>query len=70
MKKQKGYWEVGMEKNNEILEDTLDVLMLQMLKDNFENKDINEEKYIITKQELYEFSIKLIKLVKGVYDDK
>lgn len=58
-----------MEKNKEILDDTLELLMLQMIKENFENKNIQEEKYIITKQELYEFSIKLIKLVKGVYDD-
>ena len=58
-----------MEKNKEILEDTLELLMLQMIRENFENKNIQEEKYIITKQELYEFSIKLIKLVKGVYDD-
>ena len=60
---------VGMLKNNEILDDTLELLMLQMIKDNFKNKNINEEKFIITKQELYEFSIKLIKLVKEVYDD-
>lgn len=58
-----------MEKNKEILEDTLELLTTQMIKNNFENKVIKEEKYIITKQELYEFSIKLIKLVKGVYDD-
>lgn len=60
---------VGMLKNNEILDDTLELLMLQMIKENFKNKNINEEKFIITKQELYEFSIKLIKLVKEVYDD-
>lgn len=60
---------VGMLKNNEILDDTLEVLMLQMIKENFENKNLSEEKYIITKQELYEFSIKLIKLVKEVYDE-
>lgn len=59
----------GIDKNNEILDDTLELLMLQMIKDNFKNKNINEEKFIITKQELYEFSIKLIKLVKEVYDD-
>lgn len=59
----------GMDKNNEILDDTLEVLMLQMIKNNFKNKNINEEKFVITKQELYEFSIKLIKLVKEVYDD-
>lgn len=60
---------VGMLKNNEILDETLEVLMLQMIKEKFENKNQNEDKYIITKQELYEFSIKLIKLVKGVYDE-
>lgn len=60
---------VGMLKNNEILDDTLELLMLQMIKDNFKNKNINEEKFILTKQELYEFSIKLIKLVKEVYYD-
>lgn len=59
----------GMLKNNEILDDALELLMMQMIKDNFKNKNINEEKFIITKQELYEFSIKLIKLVKDVYDD-
>ena len=59
----------GMDKNNEILDDALELLMLQMIKDNFKNKNINEEKFIITKQELYEFSIKLIKLLKSVYDD-
>lgn len=58
-----------MDKNNEMLDDTLEVLMLQMIKNNFKNKNINEEKFVITKQELYEFSIKLIKLVKEVYDD-
>lgn len=61
---------VGMLKNNEILDETLEVLMLQMIKENFENKNLSEEKYIITKQELYEFSIKLIKLVKGVYNEE
>ena len=58
-----------MEKNKEILDDTLELLMLQMIRENFENKNIQEEKYIITKQELYEFSIKLIKTVKEVNDD-
>ena len=55
-----------MENNNQILDDTLELLMLQMIKDNFENKEYSREKYIITKQQLYEFSIKLIKLIKGV----
>ena len=60
---------VGMDKNNEILDDALELLMLKMIKEKFENKNQSEEKFIITKQELYEFSIKLIKLVKEVYDD-
>lgn len=59
----------GMSKNKEILEDTLELLMIQMLKENFENKNMRDEKYIITKQELYEFSIKLIKQIKDVYDE-
>lgn len=60
---------VGMLKNNEILDETLEVLMLQMIKEKFENKNQNEEKFIITKQELYEFSIKLIKQIKEVYSE-
>ena len=56
-------------KNKEILDDTLELLMIQMLKENFENKNMRDEKYIITKQELYEFSIKLIKQIKDVYDE-
>ena len=60
---------VGMDKNNEILDDALELLMLQMIKENFENKNMRDEQYIITKQELYEFAIKLIKLVKEVYED-
>lgn len=59
----------GMSKNKEILDDTLELLMIQMLKENFENKNMRDEKYIITKQELYEFSIKLIKQIKDVYDE-
>ena len=43
---------VGMDKNKEILDDTLEILMIQMIKEKFENKNQNEEKYIITKQEL------------------
>ena len=55
-----------MENNNQILDDTLELLILHMIKNNFENKEYSREKYIITKQQLYEFSIKLIKLIKGV----
>ena len=55
-----------MENNNQILDDTLELLILHMIKNSFENKEYSREKYIITKQQLYEFSIKLIKLIKGV----
>lgn len=51
------------------LDDVLSILTEQMIKDNFQNKITGQEKYIITKQDLYEFSIKLIKVVRGVYDD-
>lgn len=50
--------------SNKILEATIEILTKQMIKDNFQNKGAKEEKYILTKQELYEFSIRLIKLVK------
>ncbi len=53
---------------NNILDETLEVLIKQMIIDNFENKNNIQEKYIITKQELYEFSIKLIQVIKGVCD--
>ena len=55
-----------MLKKNEILDDALELLMVQMIRENFENKNIHEEKFIITKQELYEFSIKLIKWIRDV----
>ena len=55
--------------NKKILDEVLELLLIQMIKDNFENKDLMEEKYIITKQELYEFAIKLIKQIKDVYNE-
>ena len=62
---------VGVDNNKQqILEDAIELLTLQMIKNKFQNKSIEEEKFVITKQELYEFSIKLIKVVKEVYDDK
>ena len=51
------------------LDDVLNILTEQMIKDNFQNKITGQDKYIITKQDLYEFSIKLIKVVRGVYDE-
>ena len=53
-----------------MLDETIEELTKQMIKNKFENKNMRDEKYIITKQELYEFSIKLIKQIKEVYDDK
>lgn len=46
-------------------DDIIQELTEQMIKNNFKNRG-NEEKYIITKQKLYEFSIKLIKLIKEI----
>lgn len=52
--------------SNKILEDTIEILTKQMIKENFQNKGAKEEKYILTKQELYEFSIRLLKLINEV----
>lgn len=52
-----------------MLDEALEVLTEQMIKDNFENKGNVEEKFIITKQELYKFCIKLIKVVEEVYGE-
>lgn len=46
-------------------DDVIQELTQQMIKQNFENRG-QEEKYIITKQDLYEFSIKLIKVIKRI----
>lgn len=46
-------------------DDIIQELTEQMIKNNFENRGA-KEKYIITKQDLYEFSIKLIKVIKGI----
>lgn len=52
-----------------MLDETLQVLTEQMIKNNFTNKGNKEEKFIMTKQELYEFCIKLIKVIEEVYDE-
>lgn len=49
-------------------DETIEVLTEKMIKENFKSHNKDEEKYIITKQDLYRFSIKLIKLVKEVYE--
>lgn len=64
-----------MKQNNSLafsskdFDDVINILTEQMIKDNFQNKMTGQDKYIITKQDLYEFSIKLIKVVRGVYDE-
>ncbi len=55
--------------DNKILEDAIEILTEQMIKDNFQNKGVKEDKYILTKQDLYKFSIELIKLVKEVANE-
>ena len=64
-----------MKQNNSLafsskdFDDVINILTEQMIKDNFQNKMTGQDKFIITKQDLYEFSIKLIKVVRGVYDE-
>ena len=64
-----------MKQNNSLafsskdFDDVINILTEQMIKDNFQNKMTGQNKFIITKQDLYEFSIKLIKVVRGVYDE-
>lgn len=58
----------GVEMNN-LLDETMECLTKQMIQNNFKNKGSKEEKYLITKQELYNFSIKLIKVVKEAYNN-
>ena len=45
-----------MDKNKGILEDTLQPLTTQMIKNNFDNKGIKEDKYIITKQQRHNWT--------------
>lgn len=52
-----------------MIDEIIDSLTIQMIKDRFSNKNIKEEKFIITKQELYNFIIKFLKIVKEVYDN-
>lgn len=53
-----------------MLDETIEVLTEQMIKDNFINHGNKEEKFIISKQDLYEFCIKLVKVIEGVYQDE
>ena len=64
-----------MKQNNSLafsskdFDDVINILTEQMIKDNFQNKMTGQDKYIITKQDLYEFSIKLVKTIRGVYSE-
>ncbi len=53
-----------------MLDETIEVLTEQMIKDHFANQGNKEEKFIISKQDLYEFCIKLVKVIEGVYRDE
>ena len=52
-----------------MIDEILETVMVQMLKDRFDNKNKCEEKYIISKQELYSFMIKFLNVIKEVYDN-
>ena len=64
-----------MKQNNSLafsskdFDDVINILTEQMIKDNFQNKITGQDKFIITKQDLYEFSIKLVKTIRGVYSE-
>ena len=64
-----------MKQNNSLafsskdFDDVINILTEQMIKDNFQNKMTGQDKFIITKQDLYEFSIKLVKTIRGVYSE-
>lgn len=46
-----------------MLEEVIEILTKQMIEEHFKGNDT--KKYIITKQELYRFCIKLIKLINN-----
>ena len=64
-----------MKQNNSLafsskdFDDVINILTEQMIKDNFQNKITGQDKFIITKQDLYEFSIKLVKTIRGGYSE-
>lgn len=55
-----------MNKDN-MFDEIITCLMEKMLKDKFENPD--NSKYILSKQELYQFGMRLIKVIKEVYGE-
>lgn len=59
----------GLAFSSKDFDDVINILTEQMIKDNFQNKMTGQDKFIITKQDLYEFSIKLVKTIRGVYSE-
>ena len=54
---------------NSILDSAIDLLTTQMIEHYFKSKKLEEEKFIMTKKDLYVFCIKLIKEIKK-YEEK
>ncbi len=52
-----------------MLDDTIETLTEQLIEENFKNKGKEIDKYVISKEDLYKFCIKLIKVVKGIYEE-
>lgn len=55
---------------NNILDEVIEILTQQMLENYFKSKSKSEEQFIITKNDLYLFSIKLIKEIKKYKEEK
>ena len=50
-----------------MLDETIELLTKQMLKDVYDNKiNNNNPKFVMTKADLYKFCIQLIKLIKRI----
>ena len=50
-----------------MLDEAIELLTKQMIKETFENKDGNKETILVmSKVELYKFCIKLVKLIKRI----
>lgn len=56
-----------MKNNQEVFDELLEVLTEMMIKNNFNNHDKNTKKLVMTEQDLFQFCIKLVKMVKEVY---
>ncbi len=56
-----------MKNNQEVFDELLEVLTEKMIKNSFDNHDKDTKKFVMTEQELFQFCIKLVKMVKEVY---